>query len=97
MIATSNKYAFTSDGQFQIEGSVGASTSGDQSGVSTTLQSQTDMAAPGRYTLDQHTLTLVYPDGRQERHFFAFASRKNPAMLDPGMIFIDDTSYTSED
>jgi len=54
-------------------------------------------AAPGHYALDNHTLTLIYPDGRHERHFFAFASRKNPAMLDPGMNFIDDTSYTSED
>lgn len=97
MIATSNQYAFTAGGQFRIEGGVGASISGDQSGVSTTLQSETGMAAPGHYALDNHTLTLIYPDGRQERRFFAFASRKNPAVLDPGMIFMDDSSYTSED
>jgi hypothetical protein len=95
MVARSNVYIFLPDGRFQLEGSVGASSSGEQSGVSTTLQS--DSAAAGRYTLDHHTLVLTFGDGRQERHFFAYASKGTPAQRDPGMIFIDDNTFTSDD
>ena len=95
MIARSSIYTFMPDGQFRIEGSVGASTSGEQSGVSTTLQS--DSAAAGRYALDRHTLVLTFADGRQERHFFAYASKGNPPELDPSMIFIDDSTFTSDE
>jgi hypothetical protein len=95
MIARSSAYSFMPDGRFQIEGSVGASSSGAQSGVATTLQG--DSAAAGRYALDHHTLVLTFADGRQERHFFAYASKGTPPELDPGMIFIDDTTFTSDD
>jgi hypothetical protein len=97
MIAVSRKYSFTPDGQFSVEGSVGASTSGDLSGVASSVASQRKMTAPGRYILDRHTLTLIYPDGGQERHFFAFASKKNPPVLDTHMIFIDDSTFLSDD
>lgn len=95
MIARSGIYTFMSDGQFRIEGSVGASNSGEQTGVSTTLQSESAMA--GRYALDDHTLVLAFADGRQERHFFAYASKRNPPELDPRMIFIDDNTFTSDE
>lgn len=95
MIARSSIYSFMPDGRFRIEGSVGASSSGEQSGVSTTLQSESAMA--GRYTLDNHTLVLTFADGRQERHFFAYASKGTPPQLDPGMIFIDDNTFTSDE
>src|SRR4030095_15114033 len=64
MVARSNIYSFTPDGRFQLEGSVGASSSGEQSGVSTTLQS--DSAAAGRYALDHHTMVTQLCDGPQE-------------------------------
>jgi hypothetical protein len=95
MIARSSIYTFMPDGSFRIEGSVGASTSGEQSGVSTTLQSDSEMA--GRYALDRHTLVLTFADGRQERHFFAYASKGNPPELDPSMIFIDDSTFTGDE
>jgi hypothetical protein len=95
MIARSSVYTFLPDGRFRIEGSVGASSSGEQSGVSTTLQS--DSATAGRYALDHHTLALTFGDGRQERHFFAYASKGTPAQRDPGMIFIDDSTFTSDE
>ena len=95
MIARSSIYSFMPDGRFRIEGSVGASSSGEQSGVSTTLQSESAMA--GRYTLDNHTLVLTFADGRQERHFFAYASKGTPPQLDPGMIVIDDNTFTSDE
>lgn len=95
MVARSSTYSFTPDGRFQMAGSVGASSSGEQSGVATTLQG--DSAAAGRYTLDRHTLVLTFDDGRQERHFFAFASRGTPPQRDPGMIFIDSDTFTSDD
>jgi hypothetical protein len=95
MVARSSTYSFTSDGRFQIEGSVGASSSGAQSGVATTLQG--DSAAAGRYALDRHTLVLTFDDGRQERHFFAFASKGTPPRRDPEMIFIDRDTFTSDD
>ena len=95
MIARSSIYTFMPDGRFRIEGSVGASSSGEQTGVSTTLQSEN--ATAGRYTLDDHTLFLTFADGRQERHFFAYASKGNPPVLDPGMIFIDDNTFTGDE
>ena len=95
MIARSNIYTFMPDGRFSTEGSVGASSSGEQTGVSTTLQSES--ATAGRYTLDNHTLVLTFADGRQERHFFAYASKGTPPQLDPGMIFIDDNTFTSDE
>jgi hypothetical protein len=95
MIARSNIYTFMPDGRFSTEGSVGASSSGEQTGVSTTLQSESAMA--GRYTLDNHTLVLTFSDGRQERHFFAYASKGTPPQLDPGMIFIDDNTFTGDE
>ncbi|HET6158647.1 MAG TPA: hypothetical protein VFE34_09910 [Dongiaceae bacterium] len=97
MIASSNTYSFSPDGRFRIEGSVGASTAGDQSGISTTLQGKSSMAVSGRFTLEHHTLTLIYADGHQERHFFAFASKNNPPVPDAHMIFIGDSTYISED
>jgi hypothetical protein len=95
MIARSSIYIFMPDGRFRIEGSVGASNSGEQTDVSTTLQSESAMA--GRYALDNHTLVLTFADGRQERHFFAYASKGNPPVLDPGMIFIDDNTFTGDE
>jgi hypothetical protein len=95
MVARSNIYTFTPDGRFSIEGSVGASSSGEQSGVSTTLQGES--AAAGRYALDRHTLMLNFADGRHERHFFAYASKGNPPQRDPGMIFIDDNTFSSDE
>lgn len=95
MIARSSIYRFMPDGRFQVEGSVGASGSGEQSGVATTLQSES--AAAGRYALDHHTLVLTFADGRQERHFFAYASKGTPPQLDPEMIFIDDNTFTSDE
>ncbi len=95
MIARSSTYSFLPDGRFRIDGSVGASSSGEQSGVATTLQS--DSATAGRYTLDKHTLVLTFADGRQERHFFAYASKGTPPQLEPGMIFIDRDTFTSDD
>jgi hypothetical protein len=95
MVARSNTYSFTPDGRFSLEGSVGASSSGAQSGVATTLQGNS--AAAGRYTLDRHTLVLTFEDGRQERHFFAYASKGTPPRRDPGMIFIDSDTFTSDD
>ena len=95
MIARSSIYTFMPDGQFQIEGSVGASNSGEQTGVASTVHSKSAMA--GRYTLDHHTLVLTFFDGRQERHFFAYASKGNPPQLDPSMIFIDDGTFTSDE
>jgi hypothetical protein len=95
MIARSSIYIFMPDGRFRIEGSAGASSSGEQSGVSTTLQSES--ATAGRYTLDNHTLVLSFADGHQERHFFAYASKGNPPVLDPGMIFIDDNTFTGDE
>ena len=47
--------------------------------------------------LDHHTLTLSFADGRQERHFFAYGSKGTPPQLDPGLIFIDDSTFTSDD
>jgi hypothetical protein len=55
------------------------------------------MAVSGRFTLEHHTLTLIYADGHQERHFFAFASKNNPPVPDAHMIFIGDSTYISED
>lgn len=95
MIARSSIYTFLPGGRFSIEGSVGASNSGGQTGVATTVQS--DRAAAGRYALDKHTLVLTFSDGRQERHFFAYASKGNPPELDPEMIFIDDSTFTGDD
>lgn len=95
MVARSSTYSFTPDGRFQMAGSVGASSSGEQSGVSTTLQG--DSAAAGRYTLGRHTLVLTFDDGRQERHFFAYGSKGTPPQRDPGMIFIDRDTFTSDD
>jgi hypothetical protein len=95
IIAQSSVYTFMPDGRFRIEGNIGASSSGEQTGVSTTLQSESAMA--GRYALDNHTLVLTFADGRQERHFFAYASKGNPPQLDPGMIFIDDNTFTGDE
>ena len=58
---------------------------------------QSDSATAGQYSLDRHTLVLTFADGRQERHFFAYASKGTPPQRDPGMIFIDDTTFTSDD
>jgi hypothetical protein len=80
MIARSSIYTFTPDGRFRIEGSVGASNSGEQTGVSTTLQSESAMA--GRYALDDHTLVLTYSDGR--RSGTSSPRPRQPPELDPG-------------
>lgn len=96
-IASSSQYAFMPDGRFSRDGSFGAIGSGQTSGVGMAASSRNRQAAPGRYTLKDHTLTLTFPDGRQKRHFFAFGSKKAPAQLDTEMIFIDGSVYSHID
>ncbi len=95
MIATQNRFNFLPGDVYTTQRSAGASNSGASTGVGSTLAART--AGEGRFTADRYTITLEGPDGRRERRFFAFGSRKSPAQLDTGLLFIGDTAYTRAD
>lgn len=95
MIATQNRFNFLPGGVYTTQRSAGASNSGASTGVGSTLAART--AGEGRFTADRYTITLEGHDGRRERRFFAFGSRKSPAQLDTGLLFIGDTAYTRAD
>ncbi len=95
MIATQNRFNFLPGGVYTTQRSTGASNSGASTGVGSTLAARA--AGEGRFTADRYTITLEGPDGRRERRFFAFGSRKSPAQLDTGLLFIGDTAYTRAD
>lgn len=97
MIAIQDRYDFMPGGRFTTGTDVGATNSGASTGVGSTTTSSRRMAQPGSYTLKSHALTLTFPDGRQERRFFAYGSRRNPTQVSPGMIFIGDSVYTDAD
>lgn len=96
-ILFSNRITFSRDGGFTRGGSMAAIGSGSQSGVGIAASRSRNMPAPGRYTLDRHTLVLRLPDGRQERRFFAFASGHTPPVVSRDMIFIGGTAFVSDD
>lgn len=95
MIAIQDRYNFQPGGTYTTERSTGASSSGAVSGVGSTFAGR--RAGQGRFSVDRHTITIERPDGRTERHFFAFGSRKTPPQLDKGMLFIGDAVYTLDD
>jgi len=93
MVGVSTAITFSADGRFQSGSSVSATNSGAQTGVSSAVGA--NRRHSGRYTVRNHTLTLDFDDGHQERHFFAFGSKKSPPQIASNMIFIDDAPYTS--
>lgn len=95
MIATRSRFNFQPDGVYTTQRSTGASNSGNSTGVGSTVAASS--AGEGRYRVEHHTITIEQPDGQRERRFFAFGSRKTPAQLDTGMLFIGDATYTRED
>lgn len=95
MIATQNRFNFLPGGVYTTQRSAGASNSGASTGVGSTLAART--AGEGRFNADRYTITFERPDGRRERRFFAFGSRRSPAQLDTGLLFIGDTAYTRAD
>jgi len=94
MIASQNRFNFLPGGVYTTQRSTGASNSGASTGVGSTVASRS--GGEGRFSVDRHTIVIEGPDGRRERRFFAFGSRKTPAQLDTGMLFIGDTVYTRE-
>ncbi|MCX8477876.1 MAG: hypothetical protein MT490_18975 [Sphingomonas sp.] len=95
MIATNNRYNFLAGGVFTTARSTGATNSGAMTGVASSVAAK--RAGQGRFAVDRHTITFTHPDGRSERRFFAFGSRKTPPQIDRGMLFIGDTVYTLDD
>jgi len=95
MIATQNRFNFLPGGVYTTQRSTGASNSGASTGVGSTVAART--AGEGRFSVERHTIVIEGPDGRLQRRFFAFGSRKTPAQLDTGMLFIGDATYTRED
>ncbi|MBP2159649.1 MULTISPECIES: hypothetical protein [Asticcacaulis] len=94
-IAVQSKIAFSPDGRFVRGANVGALNSGSQTGWATAVSASN--GKNGTYTVKGHTITLTYADGKIEREFFAFASKKTPPQPDTEMIFIGDSVYTSDD
>ncbi|MEW5684874.1 MAG: hypothetical protein AB1942_08150 [Pseudomonadota bacterium] len=95
MIATRNRFNFLPGGVYTTQRSTGASNSGQSTGVGSAVATRS--AGEGRFSVARHTITIEGPDGRRERRFFAYGSRKTPAQLDTGLIFIGDATYTRED
>lgn len=95
MIAFQNRYVFRPDGTYANDRATGAMNSGSMSGVASTVGARG--GGLGRFTVDRYTITIEQPDGRMERRFFAFGSRKSPPLIDKGMLFIGDTVYTLDD
>lgn len=94
-IATMNRLAFNPDGSFSTRRSTGALNSGATSGVGSSASAR--RAGGGRFSVRDHTLTLTHADGRTERRFFAFGSRRTPPQVAPNMIFVGETVYTLDD
>ena len=94
MIATQNRFNFLPGGTYTTQRSTGASNSGASTGVGSTVAARS--AGEGRFSVERYTITIERPDGRKERRFFAYGSRKTPAQLDTGMLFIGDATYTRE-
>lgn len=69
--------------------------SGSMSGVGSTVAARRNGA--GRFSVDRYTITIERPDGRSERRFLAFGSRKSPPLVDKDMLFLGDTVYSLDD
>lgn len=94
-IASTDRLVFNADGSFGTRRSTGALNSGATSGVGSAVAAR--RAGGGRFSVRDHTLTLTHADGRTERRFFAFGSRRTPAQVAPNMIFVGETVYTLDD
>lgn len=94
-IASMDRLVFNADGSFATRRSTGALNSGATSGVGSSVAAR--RGGGGRFSVRDHTLTLTHADGRTERRFFAFGSRRTPAQVAPNMIFVGETVYTLDD
>lgn len=50
----------------------------------------------GIYQIEDHTITLTFSNGKQEKRSFAVSAKGNPAMPNPRMIFIGGDAYLAE-
>lgn len=94
-IASMDTLAFLPGGRFATRRSTGAVSSGAMSGVGSSASAR--RGGGGSFAVRDHTLTLTHADGRTERRFFAFGSRRTPAQVAPNMIFVGDSVYTLDD
>ncbi|MBW8244285.1 hypothetical protein K1F50_15860 [Muricauda oceani] len=51
----------------------------------------------GTYHIEDHTITLNFSDGKQEKRSFAISAKGNPAVPNPKMIFIGGDAYLAEE
>jgi hypothetical protein len=82
-LASSNTYIFNKDGTFSDNRFVGHTTDGsdggDQSGVSTTVRSESETS--GTYTIVNYTLLLKFKDGTTKQHMFFLPEQPSVNML----------------
>ena len=94
-IAAQTNLTFAADGSYRQASSAGAISSGQQTGVGTSVSSR-GPPRTGRYRIERHTITLIDPDGQQRREFFAFGSRGTPPQPSTDMIFLGDRVFVSD-
>ena len=89
-IATQSNLAFTPDGRFSREASMGAT------GANIAAYSRKP-GMVGRYRIERHTISFTDAEGSTRREFFALGSEGSQPRVDSNLIFVGDRVFVKDD